>query len=297
MITPRNLHFAIVDVFAQHRYEGNQLAVFHGEMPSDGEMQQIAREANFSETVFILDMDGKDNVFPVRIFTPEAEVPFAGHPTLGTAHVLREAFGQGKDPWELALQMKAGLIPVQWTSDMSGGIYAMSQNQPEFGARFPHHVAAMWTGLDVSELDETMPVEWVSTGLPFIIVPLRSLNALRRVKMAPGAGREISRNHHAAGVLLFTREGREAGHDLSVRVFVDEYGVPEDPATGSAHGCLAAWLLEHDPAMGDELTLKSGQGHEIGRPSILHLHAEKKPGRFIIHVGGQCVTVAHGTWI
>ena len=95
MIIRRNLHFTMVDVFAQHRYEGNQLAVFHGEIPADAEMQQIARETNFAETTFILDADGKDNVYPVRIFTPEAEVPFAGHPTLGTAHVLREIFSRG----------------------------------------------------------------------------------------------------------------------------------------------------------------------------------------------------------
>jgi trans-2,3-dihydro-3-hydroxyanthranilate isomerase len=292
----RNLHFTVVDVFAQHRYEGNQLAVFHGEMPSGGEMQQIAREINFAETTFILDADGKENVFPVRIFTPEAEFPFAGHPTLGTAHVLREVFDRGTDAGGLCLQMKAGIIPVRWNPDMSDGIYTMCQNQPEFGARFPHQAAAVWTGLDLSDLDETLPVEWVSTGLPFVIVPLRSLDALRRAKMPTGVGREISRYHHAAGMLLFTHEGREKGHDLSVRVFIDEFGIAEDPATGSAHGCLAAWLLEHDPASSEEINMKSGQGHEVGRPSVLFLHAEKKSGRFTIQVGGHCITVAHGTW-
>jgi len=322
----RELSFYIVDVFAEKRYAGNQLAVFCGDMPDEREMQQIAREMNFAETTFILDVRGDENRFPVRIFTPESEVPFAGHPTLGTAHVLREVFGKGIQNADgncsLSLNLKAGMIPVTWASpasrqgricpaslqathsspdmtgkDKTGDIYQMTQRQPEFGAIIQPAEAAAWLGLELSDIDPGMPVQWVSTGLPFLIAPLRSLDAVRRARLAPNAGHIISSAHQAAGILLFAREGREPGQDLSVRVFVDELGVPEDPATGSGNGCLAAWLLKHAQELHGKLELISGQGHEIGRPSTIFLKAEKTGNLYDIHVGGSCRTIAHGRWV
>lgn len=287
----KRIPFTIVDVFAEKKYAGNQLAVFRdaGGLSGD-EMQAIARETHFSETTFILGDRPRDGGWDVRIFTPGEEVPFAGHPTLGTAHVIRDEILKGKAQ-SVTLHLKAGPIPVALEP---GGIGWMRQNEPEFGPTHPAaHLAAV-LGLSDESFDRRFPVEEVSTGLPFFIVPLRGLDALKAARIDRDRYFSLVHATRAKGILVFCPQGRETGDDLSVRVFVDWFGVPEDPATGSGNGCLAAWLVRHRFFGNAAIDLRSGQGHEIARPSRLLLKAEEKEGRIAVSVGGRSITVARG---
>jgi trans-2,3-dihydro-3-hydroxyanthranilate isomerase len=290
----KNLPFTIVDVFAENKYAGNQLAVFRDAGGLSGEkMQAIARETHFSETAFILAEKPRDNGWDVRIFTPGEEVPFAGHPTLGTAHVIREEILKGK-AGQVTLNLKAGRIPVAL---QAGGIGWMRQNEPAFGPTHPAPLLAAVLGLPEEGIDPRFPVEEVSTGLGFFIVPLRGLDVLRKAKIDRERYFSLVRATSTKGILVFCPQGRDTGEDLSVRVFVDWYGVPEDPATGSGNGCLAAWLVKHRFFAGAAIDLSCGQGHEIGRPSRLLLKAGEAQGRIRVSVGGRSITVARGEFI
>ncbi|HSQ18386.1 MAG TPA: PhzF family phenazine biosynthesis protein [Anaerolineales bacterium] len=288
------LNFHIVDVFAETKYAGNQLAVFRGAGELSGvEMQRIAREINFSETTFILSDEPNKGGFEVRIFTPREEVPFAGHPTLGTTHIINQAILGGRAN-EVVLNLKVGQIPVRFSPD---GYCWMKQIQPVFGPTHEAGILADVLGLNVHDLDERFPVEEVSTGLPFFIVPLKTIAALRQAKVDQGKYFELIKNTLAKGILIFCPETHEAGNDLSVRVFVDYYGVPEDPATGSGNGCLAGYLVKQRYFGQERINIRSEQGYEIGRPSLLLLKAEGSGGKIDIAVGGKCVVVAKGEFV
>ncbi len=283
--------FYIVDVFAERKYAGNQLAVFRGagELSSD-EMQSIAREMNFSETTFILADAPRDGGFDVRIFTPREEVPFAGHPTIGTAHIIHEMILLGKAD-TVMLNLPVGQIPVTFGQD---GFSWMKQIQPVFGQQHDPATLAAVLGLEAVELDERFPIQEVSTGLPFFIVPLKNLAALKKAKVHQERYFDLIRDTVAKGILVFCPEAHEPRNNISVRVFVDYFGVPEDPATGSANGCLAGYLVQHRYFGGETIDIRSEQGYEIGRPSLLLLKAAQRGADIDIFVGGQSVLVAQG---
>jgi trans-2,3-dihydro-3-hydroxyanthranilate isomerase len=283
--------FYILDVFTGQKYAGNQLAVFRNASGIQaGEMQQIAREINFSETTFILSEEPNNGGYDVRIFTPREEVPFAGHPTLGTAFLIRSELLGGQAE-KVTLNLKVGQIPVTFVGDGSG---EMKQKDPVFGARHDRRILAEVLGLDIAEVDAHLPIQEVSTGLPFFIVPLNSFQALKKAKVDLEKYYHLIAHTQAKGILVFTREPREPGEDLAVRVFVDYFGVPEDPATGSANGCLAGYLAEYKVLGEGDVDAIVRQGHEIGRPSRIHLRAQKHTCGIEVFVGGQAVIVAHG---
>jgi trans-2,3-dihydro-3-hydroxyanthranilate isomerase len=286
--------FYLVDVFAEKKFAGNQLAVFIDAAElSSAEMQQIAREINFSETTFILDRSLHNGGFDVRIFTPRAEVPFAGHPTLGTAHIICNEILGGK-AGQVLLNLKVGQIPVTFGQD---GYNWMRQVEPTFGARQTPAALAAVLGLDMAAIDPRFPIEEVSTGLAFHIVPLKSLAALQSAKIDKERYFSLIENTEAKGILVFCPEGHaeSAGRNtISVRVFVDYFGVPEDPATGSGNGCLAGYLAQHRYFGASQINVCSEQGYEIGRPSTLLLKAEEAQGKISILVGGKAITVAQG---
>jgi len=261
----KRLTFYILDVFTEKKYAGNQLAVIRGANGlSSDEMQQIAREINFSETTFILSDKQSNGGFEVRIFTPKEEVPFAGHPTIGTAHIIRNEILQGNVE-DVVLNLKAGQIPVTFSQD---GYCWIKQLQPTFGQQYQPEILASILGLDVAEIDEHFPVEEVSTGLPFFIVPLKNIAALKKAKIDKEKYFDLIKNTVAKGILVFCPETHEPQNNISVRVFVDYYGVPEDPATGSGNGCLAGYLVKHLYFGQDSINIRSEQGYEIGRPSL-----------------------------
>jgi trans-2,3-dihydro-3-hydroxyanthranilate isomerase len=286
--------FYIVDVFAEKKYAGNQLAVFREARELSGEeMQQIARETNFSETTFILQDEPHDGGYDVRIFTPGEEVPFAGHPTLGTAHIIRDEILKGKAD-SLSLNLKVGMIPVTFSRD---GFIWMKQIEPEFGKQHPVEAVAAVLNLPIDDIDGRFPVQEVSTGLPFFIVPLRTLTALKSAKVNRDKYFAFIKDSWAKGILVFCPQAHEARNDISVRVFVDCFGIPEDPATGSGNGCLAGYMVKHRYFDKDSIDLRSEQGYEIGRPSLLLLKAEQQGRKINISVGGKSVTVAKGEFL
>jgi trans-2,3-dihydro-3-hydroxyanthranilate isomerase len=290
----KKIPFYIVDVFAEKKYAGNQLAVFReaGALSGD-QMQQIARETNFSETTFILRDGPRDGGYDVRIFTPGEEVPFAGHPTLGTAHIIRSEILNGKAE-AVTLNLKVGKIPVTFAQD---GYIWMKQIEPEFGKRHSAEAMAAILGLTQSDIDDRFPVQEVSTGLPFFIVPLKSIKALRSAKIDRDKYFAFIKDSWAKGILVFCPQAHEAGNDISVRVFVDCFGIPEDPATGSGNGCLAGYLVKHRYFGKASIDIRSEQGYEIGRPSLLLLKAEEHAGSIRISVGGKAVIVAKGEFV
>jgi trans-2,3-dihydro-3-hydroxyanthranilate isomerase len=282
--------FYIVDVFAEEKFAGNQLAVFRGGANlSQDQMQAIAREMHFSETTFILSEEEHNSGYDVRIFTPAREVPFAGHPTLGTAHIIRSEIAKN-NPTKIILNLKVGQIPVTFQSDVGW----MKQVQPEFGAKVDAQAVAEILGLKISEIDERFPVEQVSTGLPHIIVPLKKLASLKRVRVALAKYYDLIEKIWAKPILVFCPESHTGVNDISVRMFADYYGVPEDPATGSGNGCLAAYLVKNRYWGENKVNIRAEQGYEIYRPSLLYLRAEEKGGQIDVFVGGRSITVARG---
>jgi trans-2,3-dihydro-3-hydroxyanthranilate isomerase len=283
-----NLTFYIVDVFAEEKYAGNQLAVVRGRagLP-DETLQKIALEMNYSETTFVLSEEEPGGGYDVRIFTPGDEIPFAGHPTLGTAYVIQYEILAG--PVEsITLKLKAGEIPVTF-----GEVLWMRQLPPTFGATLDSALIAPTLNLEMADLDDRSPVQVVSTGLPALIVPLRDLDALRRCKV------DWERHTQVAGpgknLYVFCPESHDDGPgDLSARMFANDPGVPEDPATGSAAGCLAAYLLELGYLGTDSVDVRVEQGYEIGRPSLLYLQAARDGDQTTVHVGGKVQMVARG---
>ena len=286
---PRDLH--IVDVFARERYTGNQLAVVESEgTTGDGEMQAIAREMNYSETTFI---KSREDPYRVRIFTPEAEVPFAGHPTLGTAHVVRERVADGR-PEEVTLELNVGEVPVEVRERDGRETLWMTQQPPEFGDELDHGRLAGVLGLSADRLDTDWPVQVVSTGLPTILVPLVDRGALTDIDPDREAYDDLTGDREAKLVHAFCADPRDPGNDLAVRMFAPAYGVPEDPATGSANGCLAAYLARHAYFGSGVVDARVEQGHEVGRPSLLYLAATDRGDDVRVEVGGRVVDVARG---
>lgn len=289
------MKFHIVDVFAETRYSGNQLAVFvcPGVVP-EKEMQAIAREINFSESAFILAENEEAGGWPVRIFTPLHEVDFAGHPTLGAAHVIQRELIRAQVP-KLTLRLKVGPIPVEFSARKGDPLW-MEQVAPTFGEMLPAAPLASLLGLPAEAIDESWPVQEVSTGLPHIMVPLRSLEFLRRAKVDRVSYFRFIEKTWAKNILVFCLQGRTASHAVSVRMFADYLGIPEDPATGSGNGCLAGYLVRHRCLGTPSISLVAGQGHEIGRPSLLYLQAKTSDSAIHIRVGGMVMDIASGTW-
>ncbi|MCZ8131241.1 MAG: PhzF family phenazine biosynthesis protein [Steroidobacteraceae bacterium] len=288
----RSLH--LVDVFTDRPCTGNQLAVVTGAKGLTArQMQAFAREMNFSETTFVMADRPAGGAWPVRIFTPAEEVPFAGHPTLGSAHVIRHVLLGGRVE-RVTLSLAAGPIPVVYEREGKRELYWMRQNAPTFGRRLSRREVAPVLGLAPSDLDAA-PIEEVSTGLPFVIVPVRTKKALERIRVNRDLLLKFVAGLDAKAILAFAKGANGSGHHLTARVFVDYYGIPEDPATGSANGCLAAWLVQHRWLGDDAIDVRVEQGMSIGRPSVLHLKAMRTSRRIEVRVGGGVVDVARGT--
>jgi trans-2,3-dihydro-3-hydroxyanthranilate isomerase len=284
--------FYLVDVFAKEKYTGNQLAVVRGaEQLSGIEMQRIAKEMNFSETTFIRSERMIRGGYDIRIFTPEQEIPFAGHPTLGTAYIIQREIIR-KPVQSLLLNLKIGQIPVMFSCCRERVLW-MKQLSPSFGKIFDHTFISQILNLNKNDLDARFPVQAVSTGLPFIIVPLKTLNAVRRARIIKEAYFEFVQKSWAKAILIFCPETYNPENDLNTRVFADYYGVSEDPATGSGNGCLAGYLIKHDFFGSTQINLTVEQGYEIGRPSQIFLKAQNNEN-IDVYIGGNVVLVASG---
>lgn len=294
------ISFHIVDVFAEKKYEGNQLAVFEHEGQLNAtQMLAIAKEINFAETTFINRSTDRSKGFEVRIFTPDQELPFAGHPTLGTAYVIREEIL--KQPVaQIMLSLKVGAISVDFTDN----VLWMQQINPGFGQTYSKDEVADFLGLTPDDVVSDFPVEEVSTGILFQIVPLRSLAALKSIEVDLAKFLRFLQQHNRhmgtsrMGCMVFTQETYEPDNHISSRMFYPmNNSMVEDAATGSANGCLLAYLLKHQVLSNDSLQLRVEQGYAMSRPSLLY-HDGKRLGRdkYSIRIGGKVQKVSHGWW-
>ncbi len=287
-MTPRRLPFVQVDVFTSRPLEGNALAVFTDARGlSTEEMQAIARETHLSETTFVLpDPAARPGApTPVRIFTVGHELPFAGHPTLGTAAVLR------RGEREVVLALGVGEIPVRF-EDRAGATFGeMRQRDPEFGAVHAREDVARATGLALADLAPDVPVETVSTGVPFTMVPVRRLAALQALRLDLARAEDYLARTGGGSFYFVARETVDPSARLHARMIF--YG-GEDPATGSAAGCCAAWMRRHGlSAPGEVVAIE--QGLEASRPSRILVRASGEGERVTdVRVGGNVVEVARG---
>ena len=283
--------FYIADVFAEKKYAGNQLGIIrHARDLSSEEMLDIAREMNYSETTFILSDTPENEGYDVRIFTPGGEVPFAGHPTLGTAALIRKEIAPG-NPERIILNLKVGAIPVTVKDD----VYWMKQVAPEFGEVFSAEKVAPIIGMEASEIDPAFPVQWVSTGLPTVIFPLKSLEDVRKVRINKDLYDPFIERTGKALILVFCRETLYPENQIHDRVLVPCYGIEEDPATGSGNGCLAGYLAKHRVLGSSRIeNIRVEQGYQVNRPSLLLLTAMDTGKEVEVNVGGKVVFTAQG---
>src|SRR5256886_8721314 len=288
MSSLRRLPFTQFDVFTSQALEGNPLAVFpDGRSLSDGEMQAIAKEMNLSETTYILPRDQateKERGIRVRIFTVEEELPFAGHPMLGTAFALR---GNGRAA-EIKLELNVGTIPVTFEETPGQPTFGeMRQNDPVFGQIHDVKKIAEVTGIPLADIDSEFPVQTVSTGVPFTVLPLRGLQQIRRRGINQSRSSEYLSASGAKFFFCVSRETVDPTARLHARML---FYNGEDPATGSAAGCTCAWMVAHGVAQPGEQALIE-QGIEAGRSSRIFVRGERTADAIKVYVGGNAVPV------
>jgi len=289
----RRFPFLQLDVFSSRPFEGNSLAVFpDGRGLSDLDMQALAREMNLSETTFVLPRDPaieRERGVRVRIFTVQEELPFAGHPTLGTAFALRGATGAT----EVVLDLNAGRVPVRFEDSPGQPVFGeMTQVDPKFGLIHDRETVVRATSLRDGDIDPSLPIQTISTGLPFTIVPLRGLDVIRRLQVdLVRAGEYLKQTGGGQFFYFVARETVDRAARLHARMLF--YG-GEDPATGSAAGCATAWMVAHGVAQPDERVLIE-QGIEMLRPSRIFVRASRVDNRVVnVRVGGNVVEVLRG---
>ena len=280
------------DVFSSNPLQGNSLAVFSDARGlSDTEMQSVAKEMNLSETTFILPRDPKierERGVRVRIFTVQEELPFAGHPTLGTAFALR-----GKsEAQEITLELNVGKVPVRFEDTPNQPTFGeMTQVDPTFGLVHEREAMARATGLSIEDFDATLPIQTVSTGMPFTIAPLKSLAVIQKLRVDLHHATEYLEKTGGKFLYFVARETVDPAAGLHARML---FYNGEDPATGSAAGCTAAWMVAHGVAEPDQRVLIE-QGVEMQRPSRIFVRASRGDNRIVnVRVGGNAIEVIRG---
>ncbi|MGH2318402.1 PhzF family phenazine biosynthesis protein [Planococcus sp. SE5232] len=299
----KTLKYTLVDVFTNQSFGGNPLAVFHDGSGLDSKtMQQIANELNLSETAFICPPKNQQNQISLRIFTPQVELPIAGHPTIGTAFVMA---------YLKMLPSQDGL--TEWTIEEGQGDIAVSvrkeaekivkvemiQPLPVFGEILTRQaLVADLLSLPKSELDTRFPIQTVSSGLPFLFVPLRSLASIREINFRTDVWeRHFSNDPARQHIFTFTTETEHDDSTVHCRMFAPAMGISEDPATGAACGPLGAFLVEHNVIESPEeiCSIRSEQGIEMGRPSFIDITVTRKKQQFEeVKIGGTAIVVGQG---
>jgi trans-2,3-dihydro-3-hydroxyanthranilate isomerase len=283
------LKFVQVDVFTSVPLEGNSLAVFPDAHDlSDEQMQAIAREMNLSETTFVLPSnDAADKGMRTRIFTVQEELPFAGHPTLGTAFVLRGSSQAN----EVVLSLNVGTIVVRFEERPDEPPFGeMTQKDPQFGAMHEPEAVARAAGVQLADIDPAFPIQTISTGVPFTIVPLRG-RAMPDLTVNFKTSVEYLEKSGGKFFYFVTRDTGNPGVRLHARMI---FYNGEDPATGSAAGCATAWMVAHGVAQPDERVMIE-QGMEMKRPSRIYVRAGRTDDRVVnVRVGGNAVEILRG---
>ena len=284
-----SLSFYIVDVFAEKKYAGNQLAVFSGaDSLTDKQMQEIARETNFAESTFITELDAENNSAAIRIFTPEHEMKFAGHPIIGTSWVLMNKIFEHQ-PEKITLSVPIGEISVH----QSGDLVWLQAAQPEFLNTFSVEDFESFSNLSNADFDAKFPVQEVTTGSAFVIVPVKNIKALENLILDKDKMNEWLREHcktnHRALYFYCLEDAK-----LSSRMLcIENNQLIEDAATGSASTCLQAFLLKYNEP---EIQIINHQGDFINRPSQIYFDGKLTNDHFEIKIGGKTQFIAKGEW-
>jgi trans-2,3-dihydro-3-hydroxyanthranilate isomerase len=294
----RRLHYHLVDVFTNEPFGGNQLAVFtNGRGLSDETMQRIAKELNLSETTFVLPPDDSANDWKVRIFTPARELPMAGHPTVGTSYILaREHMVM---PTEINpmihLEEGVGVIPVTFNfADGKPSLIQMQQPLPTFSLQFAdRQLAAELLSLGLDDLADT-PVQEVSTGVPFLFIPIKDMQAIKRIKFRNDIWEQKLKQY--GQFFVFTLETTYPTSTVHSRMFGPSMNIAEDAASGAPSGPLGCYLVKYGLVKGNPANIISEQGFEMGRPSYIHIEIHHSNGEFnFVGVGGECVYMGGGS--
>ncbi len=296
------VRFVTADVFTDRIFGGNQLAVLpdaRDVLPE--QMPAIAREFNYSETVFVLPPEDPNHTRRLRIFTPGSELPFAGHPTIGTAHVLAAIGEISLTGDETCIVFEEGVGPVPVTIRAAGGKPDFCQLStavlPEFGPEAPPlDAVAEMLSLEVADLSLQPPPAPVSCGVPFLFVTLKDRGAVGRARLRLDVWEKVLRGGWAEAVYVFAFDAEGPDAQIRARMFAPAMGIEEDPATGGAVAALAGHLAAHDGRPAGTLRRVIEQGIEMGRPSLLQAEADRAAGATVaIRVGGRSVLVCEGT--
>jgi trans-2,3-dihydro-3-hydroxyanthranilate isomerase len=295
--------FLTADVFTDKMFGGNQLAVFPDAtgIPEE-QLLPITREFNYSETTFCYPPADASHTRRVRIFTPNGEVPFAGHPTIGTAHVLVATGAVRASGTEVELVLEEGVGPIRVAVRLNAGVPTFAQlsvaKLPEIGPQHPSRgVLAGILSLEPNDLlFGALGPQAISCGLPFLIVPVRDTDAVSRSRVRTERWEETLKAYWAPDIMVFGADPAGGSAHYRARVFCPGFNIVEDPATGSANACLGGYLALRAPERDGTLRWTVDQGIEMGRPSRLELEADKKDGAITaIRVGGSTVIVSEGT--
>lgn len=291
--------YHLLDVFTDRPFAGNPLAVFSDAraMPADL-MQKITRELNLSECTFVLPPEDAANHFRVRIFNPVAEMPMAGHPTIGTGYALARLgkIPAAEGPVVARFEEGVGVIPVEISfADGQPGLVTMDQPVPTFGKTLDNRgeLAAMLS-ITTDDLDPRNPVQAVSSGVPFLMIPVRDRAAMARLRLKMDVW-ERAFMGNPASFFMFSTDVERPGSTVHCRMFAPSLGVAEDPATGAAHGPLGAYLMKYGVIGGEQATFVSEQGFEMGRPSLITVTVEATDGAASrVRVGGMSQIIGEG---
>ena len=279
--------FYQVDVFTDHIFGGNPLAVFtEGQKLKEEDLQKIAREMNLSETSFVYPSTKNEADFDVRIFTPTREIPFAGHPTLGSAYVLRKYGAAKENP--LRLNFKAGVIPVSTEGDRSFMQHPPAQILHEL---IPSKIIAEALGIPLSSLDGNLPIKVVTTGFPALFVPVNSLSIINKIAINTQTLNEVLDPLKIDMIYPFCRETLNPNNTVHSRAFAPGLGILEDPATGSVAGAMGAYWASLSNEV--DISMVIEQGYAMQRPSLIHVEVSSREIQKI-RVGGQCQSVFTG---
>jgi trans-2,3-dihydro-3-hydroxyanthranilate isomerase len=294
--------YHLLDVFTDRAFGGNQLAVFTdgASVPPDL-MQRIAKELNLSESTFVLPPSNSANNFHVRIFTPGKELPMAGHPTVGTGYLLAHVgmIARNSNPTIAVFEEGVGDIPIAITykgDTAEPAMVWMTQPRPQFGPIAEDHaLVAEAISLPEEAIASQYPVQLVTTGVPYLYIPIKTLADTRRIAVNTQACMELVERYGADGIFVFTQEVETEGSTVHTRMFAPGLGITEDPATGSAAGPLGAYLVHYGIVPSPDTHMVSEQGLEIGRPSYIHIEVDTEGGQYsAARIGGQCYYMGRG---
>ncbi|MGB3465620.1 MAG: PhzF family phenazine biosynthesis protein [Cyclobacteriaceae bacterium] len=293
--------YFLLDVFTSQRFGGNQLAIFPDANDfTERQMSTIARELQLSETVFVIQPKDKNNHYGMRIFTPQMELPTAGHPTIGTSFFMVRYinFDEEIDHIDLSIEQQVGIINAKVNVEKGIPVFSsMYQPLPEFIKTIDNKKDfARMLSVEENAIGDT-PIEVISCGVPFTFIPIRSLALIKEVKLNVTIWEEMKERYGISFIYVFTTETENPDHHVHGRMFAPEAGIAEDAATGAANGPLGCYLYKHNAIeqSEDNATLISEQGFEMGRPSLIHIEITEEEGKINqVKIGGHSVLIGQG---